>query len=97
MPEKTKPAVHCKAINLASSKNHLSVLKFLHHHNYNSCVVNAIELAAKYGHLETLKYLLKKRNDDADNLCKAQCQAMDYASKFGHFDIVKFLHENEVE
>ncbi|EGG22203.1 hypothetical protein DFA_04321 [Cavenderia fasciculata] len=53
---------------------------------------NIINEAARYGHIEIIKFLHFNKTSES-----ATTDAMDYAARFGHIEIVKFLQEHRSE
>jgi ankyrin repeat protein len=62
----------------------------LHEERYG-CTTNAIDLAARNGHIEVVKFLHYNRTEGGT------AHAIDYASKRGHYKIVQFLLEKRDE
>ena len=52
---------------------------------------NAMDYAAKNGHLEVVKCLHENRTEGCTK------DAMDWAAKNGHLEVVKWLHDNRTE
>ena len=50
-----------------------------------------IHIAAKFGHLPIVQYLIEKQNVDEDINGKYEKTALHYACEKGHYDIVKYL------
>ncbi|KAM9964653.1 hypothetical protein ACTFIW_004427 [Dictyostelium discoideum] len=52
---------------------------------------SSIDLSARHGDLEILKFLHENRKEGAT------VNAMDLSAQYGHLEVVKFLHENRAE
>ena len=51
----------------------------------------ALILASSYGHLEVVKYLIKKLNFTLEDIRNVDNFAFGYASYYGHLEVVKYL------
>ncbi|KAH9158593.1 hypothetical protein LEN26_002860 [Aphanomyces euteiches] len=83
-----------KAIKIAATHGHLSVLRLFHQDNYfGRCEwsLHVMDKAAAFGHFEIVKFLHENRPEGGTT------SAMDLAALGGHFEIVKFLHFNRTE
>ncbi|KYQ90879.1 hypothetical protein DLAC_07750 [Tieghemostelium lacteum] len=78
-------------IDIASTKGHLDVVKWLHYNKAIGCSNYAMDGAATNGHLEIVKFLHQNRSEGCTNV------AMDAAAGNCHMDVVRFLHENRSE
>ncbi|WCR59755.1 MAG: Phosphocholine transferase AnkX [Wolbachia endosymbiont of Ctenocephalides felis wCfeF] len=57
-----------------------------------------LHLAAKYGKLETVKYLIEEKNVDINKVDRHGCTALYWAAKHGHLEVVKyFIEEKNVD
>ncbi|KAF4142999.1 Ankyrin repeats domain-containing protein [Phytophthora infestans] len=99
-----------KTMNMAAKKGFLDVVQWLYTEYGHDCQTdifnigvrrrgmdaNAMDTAAKYGHLDVLKYFHELQISGETRL---QCtkNAMDGAAKNGHLCVVKFLHDNRRE
>ncbi|EGG18652.1 hypothetical protein DFA_04147 [Cavenderia fasciculata] len=85
----------CKGGNLATVKVLLSNL------NCRDITSDAMDRAARKGHLDVVKYLDKffKENAEDDFEIDEECStdAMNGAAKNGHINVVKYLNENRTE
>ncbi|CAK4712469.1 hypothetical protein LEN26_019064 [Aphanomyces euteiches] len=78
-------------LDLAASRGHLEVVRFLHSRGFRGCSNQAMNHAAKNGHLEVVKFLHDNRQEGCTRL------AMDLAASNGHLDVVQWLHANRSE
>ena len=71
----------------AVTGGHLPCLKYLVENNCPMDVMNAIDVAAKHGHVEVVKFLRGRRFPWTSNTCAV-------AAGFGQLEVLKFLHAN---
>ncbi|EGG24159.1 ankyrin repeat-containing protein [Cavenderia fasciculata] len=83
--------VNTSAIDSASSKGRLNVVKWLHLNRTEGATINAMNNAASQGFLDIVSFLHFNRSEGCNIL------AMDQAAENGHFDIIKFLKEHRSE
>lgn len=79
-----------EAMNEASDKGYLDIVKFLHVKGYE-CTQFAMNRAAENGFLDVVKFLHENRMEGCNEL------AMNKAAINGHYEIVKYLAENRTE
>ncbi|EGG18351.1 hypothetical protein DFA_03845 [Cavenderia fasciculata] len=82
------------AVRMAIEKGRLDILSLLHDYYPNNSGVwtrSDMNLAAKLGHFEIVKFLHEHRQEGCT------VKALDNACKYGFMDIVKFLHEHRQE
>ncbi|KAF0701386.1 Aste57867_8088 [Aphanomyces stellatus] len=80
-----------QTLDMAAAGGHLSVVDFLvTHRASDGCSVDALNDAARRGHVDVVAYLHR---------CGKPCttDAMDDAAANGHFEIVAFLHDHRNE
>lgn len=82
-------------ITYAASHGNLKMVKLLHKNvtgwSHYPGEISAIDVAAKKGYLEIVKFL------DQNNIYICTVDAMNWAAENGHLEIVKYLHENRNE
>ncbi|EGG18578.1 hypothetical protein DFA_04072 [Cavenderia fasciculata] len=76
------------AVDAAAVNGHLSTLELI---NNASCNVYTMDVVAKNGHLDVIKFLHENRSEGCT------LNAMNDAASNGHLDIIKFLHFNRTE
>ncbi|CAK5017378.1 unnamed protein product [Aphanomyces euteiches] len=84
---------NCKnrLLNLAASRGHVDILRFLHDIGHTGCSIYGMNLAARYGFLDVVIFLHENRTEGCDT------SAMDCAAAFGHLDVLKWLHVHRTE
>jgi hypothetical protein len=80
-----------KYVNMAASKGHLEILKWMHDNKIGEWSTSVMDMAASKGHLEVVKWLHENRYEGCTKA------AMDRAATAGHLDVVLWLHENRSE
>ncbi|CAN0285764.1 unnamed protein product [Ascophyllum nodosum] len=80
------------AMDKAAQGGHMSVLQLLHDQGH-SCTTNAMNWAAAFGQLETVKWLSENRSEG----CTEDAMGIDHAAANGHLETVKWLHQNRRE
>lgn len=85
----------CFIIDLAVESRDLEKIKMLHnvdikmkrgtHYNISYASKTAMDISARYGELEIVKFLNENRTEDCSE------NAIDYAAFHGHLDVVKYL------
>ncbi|EGG22276.1 hypothetical protein DFA_04394 [Cavenderia fasciculata] len=92
--------IKCQLDTLKESleNGHLDTFHFIYNHISNNkkndkilWTTEVMDLAAKNGHIEIVKFLSEHRTEGATN------RAMDMAAGNGHFEVVKYLHFNRTE
>ena len=67
------------------------VIQWLHEHRTEGCTTNAMDFAARNGHLEIVQWLHDNRTEGCTD------RAMDGAAEYGHYEVVQYLYENRTE
>ncbi|EGG18605.1 hypothetical protein DFA_04099 [Cavenderia fasciculata] len=71
----------------------IEMMKFIYHHCKPKCTKEAINIAARFGHLDAIHFLHEHYNQPWEFWTRA----MDMAAMKGHLEIVRFLHFNRTE
>ncbi|EGG16706.1 hypothetical protein DFA_07684 [Cavenderia fasciculata] len=85
---------NAQLMNRVAEVGHLDILEYIHSSydtNVVACTVDAMDTAARSGHINVVKFLHNTRQEGAT------AKAMNRAAANGHLDIVKFLHQHRSE